>query len=250
MKHLIFIFLLACARVTGVAQIDHQETIKITDDLEVIRISDHAWVHVSWTDSPEFGRFSSNGLVFVNQGSAFLFDTPSSDYLTSELNTWILTALHAEIVAFVPNHWHEDCIGGLNFLKSIGVKSYASQKTIEITKSMHLPVPDVGFSDTLQIKASEKFIGCYYFGAGHSLDNIVVWFPSEKILFAGCMVKSMNSNGLGNTVDGDLSEWPKTIDKVIKKFTMAETVIPGHGPWGGKELLLHTRELLKVTETK
>jgi len=243
MKHLILIFLLACIRIICIAQIS-QENIKISDDLEVFRISDHAWVHVSWTDSPEFGRFSSNGLVFVNKGRAWLFDTPDSDNLTSELNTWILTSLHAEIVAFVPNHWHEDCIGGLNFLKSIGVKSYASQKTIEIAKSKQLPVPDVGFSDSLQINAQDKSISCYYLGAGHSLDNIVVWIPSEKILFAGCMVKAMNAQGLGNTVDGDIKEWPKTIDKVMDKFKTAETVIPGHGQWGGKELLQHTRELL------
>lgn len=243
MKHLILIFFLVSAQISAFAQAN-SESIKITDDLEVIRISDHVWIHVSWAELPDFGRFSSNGLVFINKGRAYLFDTPANDYLTSELNTWILTSLHAEIVAFVPNHWHEDCMGGLNFLKSIGVKSYASQKTIEIAKNKHLPTPDIGFADSLRLQAGDKPIDCYYFGAGHSLDNIVVWVPSEKILFAGCMVKAMNAKGLGNTVDGDLTEWPKTIDKVIDKFKTAETVIPGHGPWGGKELLLHTRNLL------
>lgn len=243
MKHLILIFLLLCSQIAAFAQIN-PETIKITEDLEVIRISDHAWIHVSWAEFPNFGRVSCNGLVFVDKGRAFLFDTPTSDYLTSELNTWILTSLHAEIVAFVPNHWHEDCMGGLNFLKSIGVKSYASQKTIEIAKNKYLPIPDTGFADSLHLQANDKSIDCYYFGAGHSLDNIVVWIPSEKILFAGCMAKAMNAQGLGNTVDGDLNEWPKTIDKVINKFKTANTVIPGHGSWGGPELLQNTRDLL------
>lgn len=243
MKHLILIFFLVSAQISAFAQAN-SESIKITDDLEVIRISDHVWIHVSWAELPDFGRFSSNGLVFINKGRAYLFDTPATDYLTSELNTWILTSLHAEIAAFVPNHWHEDCMGGLNFLKSIGVKSYASQKTIEIAKNKHLPIPDVGFADSLRLQAGDKPIDCYYFGAGHSLDNIVVWVPSEKILFAGCMVKAMNAKGLGNIVDGDLTEWPKTIDKVIDKFKTAETVIPGHGLWGGKELLQHTMNLL------
>ncbi len=243
MKHLILIFFIVIPKIDAFAQMT-PENIKITDDLEVVKVSDHSWIHVSWSESPNFGRFSSNGLVFVDKGRAYLFDTPASDYLTSELNTWILTSLHSEIVAFVPNHWHEDCMGGLNFLKSIGVKSYASQKTIEIAKNKHLPIPDTGFADSLHLQANDKSIDCYYFGAGHSLDNIVVWIPSEKILFAGCMAKAMNPQGLGNTVDGDLNEWPKTIDKVINKFKTANTVIPGHGSWGGPELLQHTKDLL------
>jgi len=57
------------------------------------------------------------------------------------------------------------------------------------------------------------------------------------------MVKSINSKDLGNTADGDLITYPKTIDKVINKFPTAKIVIPGHGQFGGLELLKHTREL-------
>jgi metallo-beta-lactamase class B len=219
-------------------------TIKMSDDLSLFQISEHAWIHVSSDEISGFGRVSSNGMIYVQNGNAFLFDTPSSDYLTSELVTCLLDSLHTWITVFVPNHWHQDCIGGLNFLKSVGIKSYANRKTIEITKSKHLPVPEMEFTDSLQLMAGNKAVDCYYLGAAHTLDNIVVWIPSEKILFAGCMAKAMNAQGLGNTADGDLAEWPKTIDKVIAKFKTAETVIPGHGLWGGPELLQHTRDLL------
>jgi metallo-beta-lactamase class B len=58
------------------------------------------------------------------------------------------------------------------------------------------------------------------------------------------MVKSLNSTDLGNTVDGDLATYPKTIEKVIEKFKTAKIVIPGHGQIGGLDLLKHTRDLL------
>jgi metallo-beta-lactamase class B len=58
------------------------------------------------------------------------------------------------------------------------------------------------------------------------------------------MCKSLNSSNLGNVVDGDMSEYPRTIDKVINKFKYAEIVIPGHGQIGGLNLLTHTRDLL------
>ena len=86
-------------------------------------------------------------------------------------------------------------------------------------------------------------IECFYFGPAHSSDNIVVWIPSEKILFAGCMVKSIDATNLGNTADGDLNAYPHTIDRLLSRFPDAKIVIPGHGKFGGLELILHTKEL-------
>jgi metallo-beta-lactamase class B len=77
------------------------------------------------------------------------------------------------------------------------------------------------------------------------MDNIIVWLPDEKILFPGCMVKEMRSNNLGNIADGNVKEYPNTIQKVINKFPTAKIVIPGHGQIGGIELLRHTIELAK-----
>jgi metallo-beta-lactamase class B len=64
------------------------------------------------------------------------------------------------------------------------------------------------------------------------------------------MVKSINSKDLGNTADGDLSAYPNTIDKVIAKFKDARIVVPGHGPYGGLELLTHTKELADAMAQK
>jgi metallo-beta-lactamase class B len=107
-----------------------------------------------------------------------------------------------------------------------------------------LPLPEQGFRDTLSLKLNDTEIYCYYLGSGHSSDNIVVWVPSEKILFAGCMVKDIHSKTLGNLSEANIEEWLKTIQKVIDEFPVAEIVIPGHGQIGGKELLWYTQKLL------
>jgi len=153
--------------------------------------------------------------------------------------------MNVEIVGFIPNHWHEDCMGGLGYIHKQGIKSYANQQTIDIAKTKDLPVPVYGFKDSLELKLGEKLIDCYYLGAAHSMDNIVVWIPSEKILFTSCMVKNMLSKNLGNTADGDLISYPMTLTKVMKKFPSAKIVIPGHGEYGGLELIEHTLELIK-----
>jgi metallo-beta-lactamase class B len=218
--------------------------IKVSADLELIKISENAYVHVSYYDSPDFGRFPSNGLIFINDNKAFLFDTPMTESLTKDLVYWLVDSMNLTILGFVPNHWHDDCMGGLRFLKDQKIKSYAHKKTIEIAEKQNLPVPENAFKDSLQLQLGDKFIKCYYFGAAHSLDNIVVWIPSEDILFPGCMVKSINARNLGNTADGDLSEYPKTIDKMMDRFPNVKIVIPGHGRIGGSELIRHTRELI------
>ncbi len=217
--------------------------IRISDDIQLIQLSEDAFVHVSYASLPEYGRYASNGLIFINKQEAFLFDTPVSDSLTQVLITYLQDSMNLNISGFVPNHWHSDCMGGLGFIKSQKIKSYANSMTIEVALKEGLPLPEIGFRDSIQLKLGDKIIDCYYPGPAHSLDNIVVWIPSEKILFAGCMVKSMDSKNLGNTSDGDLKEYPATIEKLLHKFQKAKIVIPGHGSFGGTELIKHTHDL-------
>jgi len=247
-KNLLILLLTGLIQATGLSQLVF-DTIHISPDLELIKLSENAYVHVSYSTLPEYGRISENGLIFVNSKSAFLFDTPWTDSLTMILVSYIKDHLGLKITGFVPNHWHVDCMGGLGYLQSQKIKSYANLLTIETAKTKKLPMPDKGFKDSLRLSLGDKSIYCYFFGAAHSLDNIVIWIPSERILFPGCMCKSLLSENLGNIVDGDLNEYPKTIDKVIQKFKSAKIVIPGHGPIGGIELLLHTKDLtIKTTK--
>lgn len=223
-----------------------QDTVKISPELEMIQISQNAYIHVSYINLPGYGRVPANGLVYADKHRAFLFDTPWNESLTEELVIYIEESMGLKLKGFVPNHWHEDCMGGLGYLKSRKIKSFANERTVAIAREKGLPVPDRGFRDSLVLKIGKMAIHCYYPGAAHSTDNIVVWIPSEKILFPGCIIKSIDSSNLGNTADGDLSEYPKTVEWIIRKFDDAVTVIPGHGSYGCPELLKHTLSLASV----
>jgi len=217
----------------------------VNDDIYVVQVSDNCYVHQSYSLIPPWGRVESNGVIFTDNGEAALLDTPVTDSLTMDLMNWIKDTLKVKVVAFVPNHWHVDCMGGLAYLNSLGIESYANERTRQIAKEKNLPVPLHGFTDSLTLTIGNKKIICSYLGAAHTLDNIVVWIPSESVLFAGCMAKELKSKTLGNTVDGDLKEYPVTIKKVWDKYPNAKFVIPGHGEFGGIELLQHTYDLSK-----
>jgi metallo-beta-lactamase class B len=247
MRVLIFLLLAGFIQFDGFAQ-TKSNSIIISNDIELLRLSENAYVHVTYSDIEGYGRVSCNGLIFINGNEAFLFDTPVTESLTGELVSWLRKSMKLRIAGFVPNHWHSDCIGGLQYLIDQKIESYANQMTIDIARSKGLPVPATGFRDSLELQLGDKLIQCYYPGPAHSLDNIVVWIPSEKILFAGCMVKSLDAKNLGNIADGDLASYPKTIDKLIKKYPDAKTVVPGHGQYGGIDLLMHTKALLKKSK--
>lgn len=248
MKHLTFVLLTLVLLTTGSTLSGYAQryaTIRLSKDLEIIKLSGHAYVHVSYATLPKFGRFGSNGLIYADHGKAYLFDTPVTDSLSKALVTWITDSLKLQVVGFVPNHWHDDCMGGLGYLQSQGIASYANQMTIDMAKSKGLPVPAHGFKDSLVLKLNDKHVCCYYLGGGHTADNIVVWIPAENILFAGCMCKELAATNLGNLADSDMKAWPTTMNKVIVKFPTAKIVIPGHGQVGSTALLQHTSELLK-----
>ncbi len=85
----------------------------------------------------------------------------------------------------------------------------------------------------------------FYAGAGHSPDNIVIWFAKERILYGGCLIKSVEASTLGNMSDTNVNQWTTTIKKIQKEFPDPLFVIPGHQDWTNKASLVHTLELIQ-----
>jgi metallo-beta-lactamase class B len=222
--------------------------IVLSEDLEIIFLKPNSLIHVSYTNSEKFGRFGSNGLIYINNNEAVMFDTPSNDSLTIQLLDWFeMEYPNIKITAAVINHFHDDCLGGLNEIHKRKIKSYSFNLTPALAGKIQMPIPQIIFSDSLIIKIGDEEIFCKYFGEAHTKDNIAAYIPAEYILFGGCMVKSLNS-GKGNLEDANVNEWSNTVMKVKDEFENAEYVIPGHGNYGGTELLDYTITLFKKNQ--
>jgi len=243
MKAILFYLLLLIIFVqTSSAQND---TISINDNLQIVHLQDSVFVHISWVESERYGRFSNNGLLIIRSGEAVMIDTPMSDAQTKVLCDYLYNELQVKVKALIAGHFHNDCIGGLKYLQSIGAKSLASNLTIEKCKEEGLPIPSIGFDKEYDCLFNNEAIECRYFGGGHSFDNITVWLPQQKILFGGCLVKSIDARGLGNLSHAVVDEWDTTIEKVIYAYPEVKIVIPGHGNVGDAKLLSHTISLVK-----
>ncbi len=217
--------------------------IDVSKDVALHPIAAGVWIHTTSLDLPGLGRVPANGLVVVSGKEAMLVNLPWTDGLTATLCDWIANDHSATVETVIPTHFHEDCMGGLAEAHRRGAVSYGVDRTIEIAQQKGLPVPKVPYHDKTTLRCGSIAVVMTYFGAGHTRDNVVAWLPQQKILFAGCLVKSLDSQSLGNTRDGDLAAYPATLRSLQSAYARAKIVIPGHGNWGGPELIEHTLRL-------
>lgn len=218
-------------------------TIKISPKLYLRQITENIYIHISQKYIDGYGNVLANGLLYITQDFALLIDTPWDNELTRELYEYVLNNFEVKIKSVIVTHSHDDCMGGLAELIHRGAISYCYELTKEFAIRDSLPIPTISFIDSLKLKYNSVNFNLYFLGAGHTYDNIVVYIPQYKILFAGCLIKSANSTNLGNVSEGNLKEYPKTLNKIIHKFPDVEIVIPGHGDYGGIELIEHTLKL-------
>ena len=243
---LFFVPALALAQATPSAE--HH----LSDDLQVLQLTEGVWRFVSYQDQGgDWGRIAANGLVVVSDRPetgkvAALIDTPWTDEQTGLLFHWAEETLGAKITVVVPTHSHGDCLGGLGAAHTLGAHSYGHEKTAEFARRDGHPAPRTTFEDHLEIPLGERRLELRHLGPGHTVDNIVVWIPDEKILFGGCLVKAATSQDMGYIDEADLKAWPETIARVAAAFPDAALIVPGHGPPGGAETLRRTVELIEA----
>ena len=106
-------------------------------------------------------------------------------------------------------------------------------------------LPQVTFPNS-GVSLGDGLIEIYFPGAGHTKDNLVVWLPAAKLLFGGCLVRSLADKNLGYLGEASVDEWEHSVKRLIAAYPEAITVIPGHGQRGGFELLAYTQQLAKM----
>lgn len=210
------------------------KTVTISDDLKLIQISDQVWIHRSYMTTEEFGRISANGIIYINNSEALVGDTPTNEAQSVLLLDW-LKEQEVAVKAVVVNHHHVDAVGGLQAFHKHSIPSYGHTLTQDLTEDVLLK-PWHTFSDSMALDIGSETIKAYYFGKGHTDDNIALWIPEEQTLFGGCLVKSLKA-GKGYLGDATVEDWPNTIKNIQQYFPEIKTVIPGHGAHGNTDLL-------------
>lgn len=202
--------------------------------------------HIYTTYHPVNGvPFPSNSMYVVTDSGVVMIDTPWDTEQVAPLLDSIERRHGMPVVMCLATHFHDDRTGGFDILKSRGIPTWSSVQTARLCTEHGNPVAAFTFMRDTTFSVGGMEFRTFYPGRGHTHDNIVVWFPAEKVLYGGCFVKSTEAAGLGNLEDADVRQWPGSVKKVMKNFPDRAFVIPGHQSWESPEGLEHTLELLR-----
>jgi metallo-beta-lactamase class B len=142
------------------------------------------------------------------------------------------------ITDVINTNYHPDRAGGNSYFRSVGATVTSTKMTYDLLKanwgaivafvqkaqpdypSVTLALPDRTFPGDFELQGGS--VRAVYLGPSHTPDGIFVYFPKEKVLYGGCILKEQ----LGNLDFADLAEYPKTLTK-LKTFDI-RTIIAGH----------------------
>ncbi len=164
--------------------------------------------------------------------------TPEGVVVTDPINAEAARWLEAEIERrfnlpikyLIYSHDHADHIaGGEVFADTAVVIAHENAKRHIVDERRPTAVPDITFSDRMDLVVGGKTIELIYLGRNHSDNLIVMRFPEERILFTVDIVSrnSLPYRDFPNVYIEDLIASLKRVEAMD-----FDILAPGHGPLG------------------
>ena len=215
--------------------------VKLAPDLLVRRIAPGIWQHVTLNDA----QIPANGVLLETaDGGTVLFDTGWTAAQTSALVEWAQRTLRRPVRRAVFTHSHSDRAGGRAVLAARGIPIASLALTRKLLEREGAPLPDSIPGLTAGPVRDPSGFELLYPGAGHTSDNIVVYFPAQRVLFGGWLLKADTATTVGNVADADVEHWPRAVARVRATYPEVRTVVPGHGAVSGATALPWTERLI------
>lgn len=209
------------------------------------------------------GAGVSNSGVIVGGDHLLVIDTLGQPLLVKALMTAVRNTIGNKPFGRVVNtHQHADHVGGNQFFTpaEIVAHPFCRETVVQMaaalppgakfekhtgwadgTEDRRLIVPGTTVTDKLTYYYNGTAVEIVHPGVAHTWGDLMVYLPDYKILFAGDIaVFSMTPW----THNGNVTEWLKVIDKIMGMDV--ETIVPGHGPIGGKNELAEVREYFQI----
>jgi metallo-beta-lactamase class B len=215
-----------------------------THKLNITHLTENFYIYTTY-HSYKSETASANGLYAVTNNGVVLIDSPWDTTQFQPLLDSIQARHHQKVVFCIATHSHEDRSAGLQFYQQQNIKTYTSLQTDSISKATNQKRAQFHFTKDTTFTIGQLSFQTFYPGPGHTADNIVVWFPKQKILYGGCFIKSTEATGLGYIKEANLQAWPTSLKNVQQKFPQPKFIIPGHDNFTNLNAINHTLKLLQ-----
>ena len=203
-----------------------------------------------------------NSMVYVGDNFVTVIGATWTPETARLLAAEIKKVTPKPITEVIDTNYHPDRAGGNAYFKSIGAKIISTNLTSDLlTKhwdemvryvqkgapgypTLPLVLPDKTFAGDFELQGGG--VKAIYLGPSHTPDGIFVFFPQEKVLYGNCILKEQ----LGNLDFANLSEYPKTLERLKQLHLDFTTIVAGHwSPIHGPELIDEYLQLL-ATKTR
>lgn len=211
------------------------------------QVSASAWYveGVSALGSPANQNFISNAAFVVTPAGVVVIDALGSPALATRLIDEIHKVTAQPITHVIVTHYHADHIYGLQAFKAQGAhiiahraaREYLNSETarlrLEASRQELAPWVD---AQTRLVEADEWIegdkelvVGGVHFqiklaGPSHTPEDLAIYLPAEKVLFAGDIVFRSRIPYVGQA---DSRHWIVALDNLLKFDT--SVIVPGHG---------------------
>lgn len=198
----------------------------------------------------EGSKVPANGMYVVTPDGVVLFDTPWDTTQFQPLLDSIETRHHKKVVVCIATHWHSDKTAGLDYYKQQVIKTYTTVLTDELSKKNDKKRAEFLLTGDTVFHLAPYTFETYYPGEGHTADNIIIWFPAEKILYGGCLIKGADAENLGYLGDANETAYATTLKRVEKKCARPRFIIISHSDWNDINSLKHSIQMAKKLKKK
>jgi metallo-beta-lactamase class B len=192
----------------------------------------------------------ANGMYLVTSKGVVMFDTPWDTTQFQPLIDSIKLRHNKAVIMCFATHWHSDKTAGLEYYRQLGIKTYTTILTDELSKKNNKKRAEFLMANDTVFNVGQYVFETYYPGQGHTEDNIIIWFKKEKILYGGCLIKGADAEDLGYTDDGNVFEYAATLKGVKKKCRKPAFIIIAHSDWKNINSLKHSLVMAEELKKK
>ncbi|GAA2455003.1 MBL fold metallo-hydrolase [Streptomyces lavendulocolor] len=204
---------------------------------------------------PDGGWCLNNAGLVVGEGRTVLVDTAATEARARRLRAEVERVAPGGADFVVNTHFHGDhTFGNGQFTPRAVVVAHEGTRADSAEAGLGLRqlwpgvewgetplvLPTLTFRGSLTLYAGDVRTELLHVGPAHTANDVVAWVPERSVLFTGDVVWSgVTPFVLFGSISGSL----RALDRM--RALGARTVVPGHGPVGGPELLDETEDYLR-----
>jgi glyoxylase-like metal-dependent hydrolase (beta-lactamase superfamily II) len=216
--------------------------------MTAVQVSPSAWYvqGLSALGSSANQNFISNAAFVVTPAGVVVIDALGSPALAGRLMAEIRKVTPQPVTHVIVTHYHADHIYGLQAFRAQGARIMAHRAAQEYLNSetarQRLETSRIDMApwvdDQTRLVPADEWIDSdqtltvggmrfllRHVGPSHTPEDLVVYLPHEKVLFAGDLVFRSRIPFVGQA---DSGHWIQALDVLLAYD--ATTIVPGHGP--------------------